>query len=66
MAKGKEEDQDQNHVVIEIEFLPDGSILIPDDDRLIELARDLCGDRVAAKIKQGAKTRFLLGKRMCG
>jgi len=52
--------------VIEIELLPDGSILIPDDVRLLGLAKDLCGDRVSAKILKSAKTRFIVGDRMCG
>jgi hypothetical protein len=66
MAEGKAENKDPDHNVIEIELLPDGSILIPDDIRLLALAKDLCGDRVSAKIEQGAKTKFLIGNRMCG
>lgn len=52
--------------MIEIELLPDGSILIPDDIRIIDLAEDLGGERISAKIRQGSKTKFIFGDRMCG
>jgi len=62
----REKEAEVDLEALTIEFLPDGNILFPKDPRLLTLAEALGAESVCSKIREGEKTKFLMGGRLCG